>query len=79
MQGRPSEQSMSDEPKERLSFDENPSTNCGVYFLGHFFVTRDRGKSQDKRYGVIFSSLTSRAIHIEVSHSLDTDRLIETL
>ena len=79
LQGRPSEQLMSNLPKERLSCDEPLFTNCGVDFFRHLFVTRGRGKSQDERYVVIFSCLTSTAIHVEVSHSIDTDSLTNCL
>ena len=32
-----------------------------------------------KRYGAMFTCLASRAIHIEVTHSLDTDSFIPAL
>ena len=42
-------------------------------------VTRGRGRSLEKRYGVIFSCLVSRAVLIEISHSLNTDGIINVL
>ena len=42
-------------------------------------VTRGRGRSREKRYGVILSCLVSRAVHIEISHSLNTDCFINAL
>lgn len=32
-----------------------------------------------KRYGVLFTCLTSRALHIEVSHTLDTNSCINAI
>ena len=38
-----------------------------------------RGRSETKRYGVLFTCLTIHAIHIEVVHSLDTDSFINSM
>lgn len=79
VQGRVSNQIMSDLPRERLSCDEPPFSHVGVDYFGPFFVVRGRGKSRDKRYGVIFSCMSSRAVHIEISYSLDMDSLVNCL
>lgn len=71
------EQKMADLPHDRITPDKPPFTYVGVDCFGPFFVRR--GRSQTKRYGVVFTCLTMRAIHIEVAHSLDTDSFINSM
>ena len=64
-------QKLADLPADRVTCDEPPFTSTGIDFFGPFFVKRAR--SQEKRYGVIFTCLASRAVHLEVAASLSTD------
>ena len=57
-------------PKDRMS-EEPPFTHCGIDLFGPF-VVKD-GRKEVKRYGVLHTCLSSRAIHIEVVHSMSTD------
>ena len=49
----------------------------GLAFFGSFQV--HHGHSLVKRYGVIFTCLAIRAVHIEVAFSLDTDSFLFAL
>ena len=57
--------------------EEPPFTYCGVDLFGSFLV-KD-GRKEVKRYGALYTCLSSRAIHIEVVYSLSTDSLIMSL
>lgn len=73
----PASQQMADLPLNRISPDEPPFTSVGVDCFGPFEVKH--GRSKVKRYGVIFTCLALRAVHIEVAASLETDSFINTL
>jgi len=49
----------------------------GINYFGPFLVRQRR--SLIKRYGAIFTCLAVRTVHLEVSHSLDTDSFILAL
>ena len=76
-QGKPIIPLMADLPPHRLEADSPPFTNTGIDCFGPFEVVRFR--KTEKRYGVIFTCLVSRAIHIEVATSLETDSFINAL
>ena len=70
------EQKMADLPGDRLS-PAPPFTYCGVDYFGPWYVKQ--GRSEVKRYGVLFTCLTVRAVHIEVANTLETDAYINAL
>ena len=76
LRGKLGEQKMSDIPKERISNDP-PFTHCGVDMFGPFIIKERR--SELKRYGALFTCMASRAVHTEVTHSLDADSYIQSL
>ena len=67
---------MADLPADRVSVDSPPFTDVGVDFFGPFVVKR--GRTEVKRYGCIFTCLSVRAVHIEVTNSLDTSSFVNT-
>lgn len=71
------QQLMANLPGDTVYPCEPPFTSIGVDCFGPFYTKR--GRSQVKRYGVIFTCLTIHAIHIEVAESLSTDSFINAL
>ena len=69
----PLTQKMADLPKDRLEMSP-PFTYSGVDYFGPFFVKE--GRKEVKRYGVIFTCMSTRAVHIETATSLSTDSFI---
>lgn len=76
IRGNPYKQKMADLPKERVN-PSPPFTHTGIDYFGPFTI-KDRRKCL-KRYGVMFTCLSSRAIHLEVANSLDTDSFLNAL
>ena len=66
-------QKMSDLPAARTE-PSAPFTHCGADCFGPFLVNENR--KQLKKYGVIFSCFSSRAVHIEILDDLSTDSFI---
>ena len=73
LRGRSSTPKMADLPKDRLE-PSPPFTYCGLDMFGPFII-RER-RSDLKRYGIIFTCLNSRAVHLESVCSMDTDSFI---
>ena len=74
---RPATQRMVDLPSCRLMNDHPPFTFVGVDLFGPMFVRQ--GRSDLKRYGCIFTCLTVRAVHLEMTNVLDTDSFTNAL
>ena len=68
------QQKMASLPEDRVNPSNPPFSYVGVDCFGPLEVRR--GRSMVKRYGVLFTCLSIRAIHIEIAHSLDTDSFI---
>ena len=76
LRGKFGDQKMSDLPKERCC-EAAPFTHCGVDMFGPFIV-RER-RSNLKRYCALFTCFASRAVHIEVTCTMETDSFIQAL
>ena len=70
-QAKPEPPVMADLPSSRLGYQQPPFTNTGVDYFGPMLVRH--GRKTEKRYGVLFTCLTTRAVHLEIAHSLDTN------
>ncbi len=74
--GKPTKQKMADLPEDRIT-PAPPFTHTGVDYFGPFIIKERR--KELKRYGAIFTCLVSRAVHIEIANSLDSDSFILAL
>ncbi|XP_064116526.1 uncharacterized protein LOC135222369 [Macrobrachium nipponense] len=72
--GRVIEQQMANLPPDRVESGKPPFYRTGVDLFGPFFVKR--GRAQIKHWGVIFTCLSMRAIHLEVASNLTSDSFI---
>ena len=73
IRGTPQEQKMADLPEDRLNQAE-PFTYSAVDLFGSFLVKERR--SQLKRWGVMFTCMACRAVHIETANTLSTDSFL---
>ena len=70
------EQKMADLPKDRVT-PAPPFSHTGVDLFGPYYVKE--GRKVIKRYGVLFTCLASRAIHLETANTLETDSFLNAL
>lgn len=81
LRGKLEEQKMSDLPSDRLSL-EPPFTHVGLDVLSPWTVTSRRtrrGHAESKRWAIIFTCLSTRAVHIEVIETMTTTSFINGL
>ena len=67
---------MAELPEDRVE-PAPPFTNCAVDYFGPFNIKE--GRKELKRYGALFTCMASRAVHIEVAATLETDSFISAL
>ena len=73
LRGSPCTQQMADLPTERMETTE-PFICSGYDCFGPFFIKERR--SEVKRWGIVFTCLSSRAVHIETLNSMTADSFI---
>ena len=76
LRGKFGDQLMANLPFSRTTI-EPPFTYCGVDLFGPIEVKE--GRRVLKRYGVLFTCFSLRAVHIELAASLETDSFIQAL
>jgi hypothetical protein len=64
-------------PLCRLQVGKLAFSSTSVDYFGPMTLTM--GRRHEKRWGVLFTCLTTRAAHLELSPSLDTDQMLMAL
>ncbi|XP_058456587.1 uncharacterized protein LOC131433983 [Malaya genurostris] len=73
-QAKPRPPIMADLPQSRLAAFSRPFTYMGVDYFGPIMVLV--GRHSEKRWGVLATCLTTRAIHLQIAHTLTTDSCV---
>ena len=76
LRGRSIEQKMADPPSERVN-PAPPFAYTGMDAFGPFYIKE--GRKELKRWGIIFTCLASRAVHLETLNSMNTDSFLNAL
>lgn len=76
LRGKLAVQKMADLPIERFS-TEGPFTATGMDMFGPFYIKE--GRKENKRFVVLFTCMSSRAVHLESTININTDSFIQAL
>ncbi|XP_065190901.1 uncharacterized protein LOC135821832 [Sycon ciliatum] len=76
LMSKAAEQIMGPLPNHRTCGSLKPFTRCGVDYAGPFYTKQGRGRVQQKRYMCVFTCLETRACHLEMAFSLDTEAFL---
>ncbi|XP_033120774.1 uncharacterized protein LOC117119905 [Anneissia japonica] len=72
-----SQQKMASLPTERVMSDKPVFDNSGLDMFGPFEIKQ--GRSMVKRYGLLFTCLATRAIHLEIVQTANTDSCLNAI
>ncbi|XP_035808144.2 uncharacterized protein LOC118470918 [Amphiprion ocellaris] len=81
LRGRLEDQKMADLPTDRLT-PEPPFTSVGLDVFGPWTIMTRRtrgGSAESKRWAVLFTCMSTRAVHIELVETMSTDSFINAL
>ena len=74
LKAKPVRQLMADLPECRLTLANKPFKFCGLDYLGYYYFRE--GRSNRKAWGLLFTCLCTRCLHVEVVTSLDLDSFL---
>ncbi|XP_073725195.1 uncharacterized protein [Misgurnus anguillicaudatus] len=77
LRAKPSVPKMADLPLARLRLYKPAFYSTRVDCFGPFLIKI--GRRVEKRWGILYKCLTTRAVHIDLLHSLDTDSFLMSL
>ena len=77
IKSKPLNQFMADLPPARLKVYDTLFCHVGVNYFGPFFTKMNQ--SEVKRYGCLFTCMTTRAIHLEIAQDLTMSFFINAL
>ena len=76
LKAKPAQQIMAPLPRHRITPSFRAFARSGVDFAGPFETVQGRGRTRTKRYLCLFTCLTTRAVHLELAYSLDTNSFL---
>lgn len=81
LRGKMQTQKMADLPADRVN-PEPPFTTVGLDVFGPWTIVTRRtrgGSAQNKRWAILFTCMSTRAVHIELIETMSTDSFINAL
>lgn len=72
--GKPLNPLMAALPAGRTNCGQRPFSHCGIDYFGPMFVKI--GRRREKRWGILFTCLSTRAIYIDLAYTLSTSSAI---